>query len=340
MRQKLQRLGILCLACFAIVVSLRGATAHEIRPAYLQVDETSPGRYQVLWRTPVLSGVQLPVQLDLPDGARNLTEPTVKVLSDSILERRLVDAGPKGLAGKRIVFDGLQATLTDVFVRVQLLGRPSSTTLVRPAENWVDIGVPESWPSILATYVAMGTMHILSGPDHLLFILGLMALAGSRWMLVKTITAFTVAHSITLALASLGVVHFPSASLEALIALSIFFLGAEMVRRLRGGDSLALRNPWIVAFAFGLLHGFGFAGGLSLAGLTTAEIPLALLSFNIGVEFGQLAFVASVLLLLKLCDTLEMRWPRWASYAPAYLVGGLGAFWTIGRVSIVLAGSP
>lgn len=327
------------VACLVAMGSLHGAVAHEIRPAYLQVDEIAPGRYQILWRTPVLSGAPLPVELHLPDDVRDLIEPVVQVLPDSVVERRLVDAKSKGLAGQRIAFDGLQITLTDVFVRVNLLGRPSTTTLVRPSENWVDIGVPEGWLSIISKYVAMGALHILSGPDHLLFVLGLVALAGSRLTLIKTITAFTVAHSITLALATLGVVHFPAASLEVLIALSIFFLGPEMVRRLRGGDSLALRGPWIVAFAFGLLHGFGFAGGLSLAGLAPIEIPPALLAFNVGVELGQLAFVAVILLLLRLSELLEVYWPRWTRFAPAYVVGGLGAFWTISRITTVLAGS-
>ena len=338
MRVSWRLAGPWLFACLVAVALVQSAAAHEIRPAYLQVDEISPGRYQILWRTPVLAGAPLPVQLHLPDSVHDLTAPSVQALSDSVVERRLVDAGSKGLAGQRLAFDGLQATLTDVFVRVNLLGRPSATTLVRPSENWVDIGVPEGWLSILSKYLVMGTMHILSGPDHLLFVLGLIALAGSGWMLIKTITAFTVAHSITLALATLGVVHFPSASLEVLIALSIFFLAPEMVRRLHGGDSLTLRGPWIFAFAFGLLHGFGFAGGLSLAGLAPVEIPPALLAFNVGVELGQLAFVAVVLLLLRVSVAMDFHPPRWTRFAPAYLVGGLGAFWTISRITAVFAG--
>jgi hydrogenase/urease accessory protein HupE len=155
---------------------------------------------------------------------------------------------------------------------------------------------------------------------------------------VKTITAFTVAHSITLALATLGYASVPLPPLNAAIALSILFLGPEVVRRWRGGTSLTLRHPWVVAFAFGLLHGFGFASGLVSTGLPQAEIPLALLLFNLGVELGQLAFVALVALLEGSFRVLELRWPRLVERLPGYAVGTLGAYWTIQRTLILVAG--
>jgi len=254
------------------------------------------------------------------------------------VERRLVEAGPGGLAGATVAFYGLQGTLTDVLVRVRLLDGTETTTLVRPAESRVEIGTADSPSTVLAKYFATGVRHILMGVDHLLFVLGLMALVGTGWMLVETITAFTVAHSITLALAALGMVHVPVAPLNLLIALSILFLAPEMVRRLRGDDSLAIRMPWIVAFGFGLLHGVGFAGGLSLAGLPTADVPLALLGFNLGVEAGQLGFVALILLTAAAFRALAVRAPAWARFAPAYVVGALGAFWTIDRFAAALRG--
>ena len=185
-------------------------------------------------------------------------------------------------------------------------------------------------------YLQLGFQHIVFGPDHLLFVLGLMLIVADRWMLVKTITAFTVAHSITLALATLGHVSLPVPALEAAIALSILFLGPEIVRTWRGETSFTLRHPWVVAFAFGLLHGFGFASGLAAVGLPRDEIPLALLLFNLGVELGQLAFVLVLLVLAHGATVLGLKWPLAARRLPGYLVGTLGAFWTIQRTLLVL----
>jgi hypothetical protein len=174
--------------------------------------------------------------------------------------------------------------------------------------------------------------------DHLLFVLGLLLLAKDRWALVKTVTSFTIAHSITLALATFGYASLPIPPLNAAIALSILFLGPEIIRARRGGTSLTIRKPWIVAFAFGLLHGFGFASGLRSMGLPQADVPLALLFFNLGVEAGQLAFVALMLLLERSFRVLEFRWPRAVELLPAYAVGSLGAFWTIDRIALMLGG--
>jgi hydrogenase/urease accessory protein HupE len=171
-------------------------------------------------------------------------------------------------------------------------------------------------------------------------VLGLLLIVTRRWTLVKTITSFTAAHSLTLAVATLGYASAPLPPLNAAIALSILFLGPEIVRARRGGTSPTIRHPWVVAFAFGLLHGFGFASGLDALGLPRAEIPLALLLFNVGVEAGQLAFVLAVLLLARSFRTLEVRWPRPVAWIPAYAVGALGAFWTIERTAALLGGLP
>ena len=189
------------------------------------------------------------------------------------------------------------------------------------------------------SYLYLGIEHILLGVDHLLFVLGLLLIVQNRWMLVKTVTAFTVAHSITLAVATLGIAHVAPAPLNASIALSILFLGPEIVRRWRGETSFTIRHPWIVAFAFGLLHGFGFASGLAQLGLPEDQIPLALLLFNVGVEIGQLGFVLGILLLERAFRLLEFHWPKLIERLPGYLVGTLGAFWTIQRVFILLRGA-
>ena len=157
-------------------------------------------------------------------------------------------------------------------------------------------------------------------------------------MLIKTITSFTVAHSITLAIATLGFASIPLPPLNAAVALSILFLGPEIVRSWRGETSLTISYPWIVAFVFGLLHGFGFASGLSTTGMPSAELPWALLCFNVGVELGQLVFVFLALALAWSFRTLEIRWPRWALAMPGYTVGSLGAYWTIQRSVILIGG--
>ena len=188
-----------------------------------------------------------------------------------------------------------------------------------------------------ATYAGQGVRHILFGADHLLFVLGLLLIVQNRWMLLKTVTAFTVAHSLTLALATLGWVELPVVPLNAMIALSILCLGPEIVRVWRGESSFTIRHPWLVAFAFGLLHGFGFASALTGAGLPREALPLALVSFNVGVELGQLGFIALVLPLERTLRALDVRWPRWAPLLPGYVVGSLGAFWTIQRVALLVA---
>ncbi len=246
---------LLMIAGAAFVPS---CTAHETRPAYLEIKEISPDHYDVLWRTPVNAGMRLPIVLQLPPDVKNVSAPTTQELTDSLLERRsIVVAG--GLGGKRVDFVGLQGTITDVLVRVQVLDGRSWSTIVRPSQAWIDITPNQGRLGVAGTYVVHGIRHILFGPDHLLFVLGLLLIVKNRWMLLKTITAFTVAHSITLAIATLGYANAPTLPLNAAIALSILFLGPEIVKVWRGESSFTIRHPWVVAFAFGLLHGFGFA---------------------------------------------------------------------------------
>jgi hydrogenase/urease accessory protein HupE len=279
--------------------------------------------------------MKLPIALRLPEDVRNLKEPSTEELADSTITRYAIDARPSGLAAKRIEFPGLQGTITDVLVRVEMLDGRSWTTIVHPSQPWVEITAAQSRSQVMGTFVLQGIRHILFGADHMLFVLGLLLIVKDRWMLLKTITAFTVAHSITLAIATLGYAEAPVLPLNAAIALSILFLGPEIVRSWRGETSFTIRHPWVVAFAFGLLHGFGFASALTSAGLPKAELPVALLSFNVGVEIGQLSFVALVLLLERAFRILEVRWPRWAEALPGYAVGSLGAFWTVQRLAIM-----
>jgi hydrogenase/urease accessory protein HupE len=325
-----------------VLVSVFGVStgwAHEARPAYLEIRETAPGRFNVLWRTPVLAGMRLPVVLKLPDEVRNLREPNVQELADSFVERRWIDAGKKGLAGQRIEFTGLQLTITDVLVRVEMLDGRKWTTIAHPSQPWVEIAASQTWLGVAGTYIVQGIRHILFGADHMLFVLGLLLIVKDRWMLLKTVTSFTAAHSITLAIATLGYANAPVVPLNAAIALSILFLGPEIVRSWRGETSFTIEHPWVVAFAFGLIHGFGFASALTSAGLPPKELPLALVSFNVGVEIGQIGFILLVLALERSFRVLEVRWPRWVQALPGYAVGSLGAFWTVQRVAILLGGA-
>ena len=334
----LRRIAACALALLlALLGAMPAAQAHESRPAYLEVKETAPGQYTLLWRTPVLAGKRLPLLLSLPEGVKDIKPPDIQELNDSLIERRWIAAGPQGLAGQRIEIKGLQFTITDALVRFEFLDGRTVQTIVRPSQPWVEVAATQTRWQVMGTYVVEGIRHILFGADHLLFVLVLLLIVADRWMLVKTVTAFTVAHSITLALATLGVANMPALPLNALIALSILFLGPEIVRVWRGQTSFTIRHPWVVAFAFGLLHGFGFASAMTSAGLPHHDLPLALLSFNIGVELGQLAFVALVLALERSFRVLQLNWPRWVQALPGYVVGSLGAFWTIQRIAPLIA---
>ncbi len=331
------RLGLLLGLVIALLMATFGAppdaSAHESRPAYLEIEESAPGQFAVRWRTPVLAGMRLPVALRLPDGVRETREPMVEHLSDSVLERRWIETGEAGLSGHRIGFPGLELTITEAVVRIATQDGVNWMGIARPNQPWVEVEADRGTLAVAVDFTRQGIEHILQGFDHLLFVFGLLLLVPGRWMLVKTVTAFTVAHSITLAAATLGYVRPPAAFVEAAIAMSIVFLAVEILRARRGETSLAIRRPWLVAFAFGLLHGFGFASVLSDAGLPQSDIPTALLFFNIGVEIGQLLFVAAVLLTTRILARLYGAWREGGSLFSAYLIGTLGAFWMLQRVS-------
>ena len=332
--QRRRRAWSLSLAALAVVAFGTNASAHEARPAYLELTETLPDRYDVVWRTPVLAGVRLPLVLQLPEGASNLVEPRLRELPDSVVERQIISA-PGGLGGKRIEFVGLQATITDVLVRVQTRDGAHATTLVHPSQPWVEIAAARGPFAVARTYLMHGIDHILFGYDHLLFVFALILIVPNLRMLVTTVTAFTVAHSITLALATLGFVHVLGPPVEATIALSILLLACEIARSRAGEPSLIARWPWVVAFSFGLLHGFGFASALSEIGLPRGDIPLALFAFNVGVEVGQLVFIAAVLALLGLARRIPISdgVSRQARPVATYAIGTLAAFWFVERVA-------
>jgi hydrogenase/urease accessory protein HupE len=327
--------GFMLALLLSLFTTTMDVSAHEVRPAYLQIDQIGQNRFSVLWRTPILAGMRLPVLLKFSDGIRQVTVPMERELSDSVVERSMIEA-PGGLPGERVTFVGLQATITDVMVRVKLEDGTVSTTLVRPAQPWIDIQAGQNSFEVARLFVVEGIGHILFGFDHLLFVAALMLIVRNWRVLVKTITAFTVAHSITLTFATLGWVALPSGPVEVMIAFSIVLVGAEIVRMERGRTSLTVEWPWIVAFAFGLLHGFGFAGALQDLGLPRDDIPLALFCFNLGVEIGQLMFVAAILMAVAALRRI-VGVPRSAIVASAYAIGIMAAYWTIERLQSMLA---
>ena len=272
----------------------------------------------------------------IPEGCTLRTEDNQQQVSPGSVVVRGVLRCEGGIKDKILAIAGLETTITDVLVRVHHADGRLESHLLRPSSPMVTLGGSTTGGERALAYLRLGVQHILLGVDHLLFVLGLLLIVNSTATLVKTITAFTVAHSVTLAIATLGYASAPALPLNAAIALSILFLGPEIVRRWRGETSFTIRHPWVVAFAFGLLHGFGFASGLTAMGLPQAEIPLALLLFNVGVEIGQLFFVMMILLLARSFRTLEIRWPRTVELLPGYAVGGLGAFWVIQRFAILL----
>jgi hydrogenase/urease accessory protein HupE len=328
----MRRLGLAA----ALLTVASAASGHEIRPGYLELRESSAGSYELLWKKPAGGEVEIRIAPVIPEGCQFVSPDRQQITPGSVLVRGTLQC-EGGIAGKILRIAGLETTVTDVLIRIHHADGRIESHLLRPSSPSAALGALTTTAERAFAYLRLGVEHILLGVDHLLFVLGLLLIVSDRWMLVKTITSFTLAHSITLAIATLGYAEAPLPPLNAAIALSILFLGPEIVRVWRGETSFTIRHPWIVAFAFGLLHGFGFASGLTSMGLPRAEIPLALLLFNVGVEVGQIAFVGLVLLLERSFRTLEIRWPRFAAPLPGYVVGTLGAYWTIQRTLLLFS---
>jgi len=315
--------------------------AHEVRPSYLELRETLPGEYSVLWKTPMVGDARLALEPEFSGTVEHTSPVVTHRPPGAAVQTWTVRAG--ALRGQTLRIRALEGTMTDALVRIQFADGTSWTQRLTPSIPAAAVPLRESPLTVAGVYFKLGVEHILLGIDHLLFVFALLIIARGTWQLVKTITAFTVAHSITLGLATLGTVHVPQKPTEALIALSIAFLATEIVRGRSGRQGMAWRAPWIVAFAFGLLHGFGFAGALAEAGLPEAHVPVALLFFNVGVEAGQLVFVAVVLAGLTLLrrivvappgtGTSAAGLPQWMALAPAYVIGTSATFWIFERVA-------
>jgi hypothetical protein len=317
--------------------------AHEVRPGYLELSEVDATHFDVVWKIPAKGDRRLGLYVRLPEHCR-AGEPTTQLVRGAWVERWSATCDSEWV-GSTIRIDGLPSTRTDVLARVQRIDGSVQTVRLTADEPQFTIAAKPHRSDVAWTYTVLGIEHILGGVDHLLFVLALLFLVGSWGRLVGTITAFTLAHSVTLAAATLGWVHVPQAPVEATIALSIVFVAAELLRqRLPGAKAgLAERKPWLVALAFGLLHGLGFAGALREVGLPEQEIPLALTFFNVGVELGQIAFVTAVFAALGGVAWLRTRllglttdpWQLIRRLAPpaAYAIGALATFWLLDRTA-------
>ncbi len=312
-----------------LIVGL-SAKAHEVRPAYFSVTQQSDSTYQIVWKIPALGTAIPKIYPILPKGWEVLEEQS-NLLPDNLRRTYLVKVS-NGIEGKTLRFDGLNKTLMEVLISIRKSDGIQYSTRIKPSNPSYLIPVTPDRFSVIKTYLLLGFEHILLGIDHLLFVLALLLLTKGFKMILKTITAFTIAHSITLSLAALGFVGLPGAPVEAVIALSIVFLAVELVHYLNGRKGLTAQFPWVVAFIFGLLHGFGFASALVDLGLPQTDIPWALLFFNVGVELGQVAFVVVALGIMWLISKTKIKWPKWAEKVPPYAIGSLASFWMIERL--------
>ncbi|WP_193548164.1 HupE/UreJ family protein [Aestuariivirga litoralis] len=321
------------LSLFALLLAMAcPAAAHEIRPAYLQIDETAQAQYSVLWKVPAIGDRRLAIYVRFPAECQNLGEPVGSIDGATYFERWKLSC--KGsLKGRSVTIDGLRTSMTDVLARISWTDGTTEVARLTPEHPVLILKGVQSIPLIAWTYFVLGVEHILGGVDHLLFVLALMLLIRERWMLLKTITAFTLAHSITLAGAALGYFSLPQKPVEATIALSIAFVASELVKMKPGERRLSEAYPWVVAFSFGLLHGFGFADALKEIGLPQKDVPLALLTFNLGVEAGQLMFVGAVLLMYAALKTVTTVPNSRARVAAAYVIGIVATVWFIDRLA-------
>lgn len=324
--------GPVLLLWFAILAFCASARADVFRPAYLELRQQSADSYDVLWKVPAQGDLRLALYVRMPEGTTMLQQPRAEFIGGAHVERWRVRHA-HGLEGRSIAIDGLTGSNSDVLVRVVRTDGAEQVARLLPSSTSFVVAGAAGAVEVARTYFVLGVHHILAGVDHLLFVLALLLIVRGIKRVIVTITAFTVAHSVTLAAATLGFISMPSAPVEATIALSIVFVAAEIVRGLQRRPGVTARWPWLVAFIFGLLHGLGFAGALSEVGLPPNAIPAALLFFNVSVEAGQVLFVAGIGVTATLARRVRWAWPRWTQYAPAYAIGGIAMFWVIERVA-------
>ncbi len=317
-------LGLLLLAGVA------PAHADELRPGYIELTQQTATEWKLIWKAPILGGLATRAKPLLPDYCRLVLE-TPQLAGPAVVAKGIVTCS-KPLDGAVVGLNGMEPGSTDALLRVAPLGRPVQTERLTPAASSFTVSaVPDRW-QVARTYFVIGVEHIVAGFDHLLFVVALVLLLQRGWSVVAAATAFTLAHSITLAGTTLGLIGLPQAPVEATIALSIVFLAVEIIKARPGEPRLSERLPWVVAFLFGLLHGFGFAGALREIGLPETDVPMALLTFNLGVEAGQLLIIAATVAVLAALARFAPQARRPANIASTYLIGAVASFWFIERI--------
>lgn len=313
-----------------LLVTASQLFAHEVRPAYLGITQTSDSTFQVIWKIPAL-GDRAPKIYPIFPESWNLESIDERLLPGAV-KRQWTVTTDEDIHGAQIYVDGLAATMIDVLINIELQEEENYSKIISADLPFYTVPLEPSNTDVIWTYLVLGVDHIIFGIDHLLFVLALIFVTNGKWKIIKTVTAFTLAHSITLSLAALGYASIPIPPVEAIIALSIVFLAKEIIQHTPDKPSLTYQKPWLVAFAFGLLHGFGFASALSETGLPQTAIPLALAFFNIGVELGQIGFVLVILVCLYGIRSLKVKWPIWVEQSPIYAIGGMSFYWLIDRV--------
>lgn len=320
-----------CISILLIILTCNvDGNCHETRPAYLRITEVNPNSYEAVWKIPANQNriINLIPLLDDQNNWQLMDE----TLNSNSLTRYYSFVTEESINGKELSIQNMGKTLIDALIQIDLNDKTSYTFMLTPSDSEIIIPSEESYTQMIRTYFILGVEHILLGFDHLLFVLGLFLIIPSWRMLLKTITAFTLAHSITLILASLGMIDIPISPVEAVIALSIVLLAREIISYHRGESSLIIRRPWIVAFIFGLIHGLGFAGALNEIGLPQKSIPTALVIFNIGVEIGQIVFLICISIIIQFIRKTSIQSIIETKVLP-YAIGSLGAFWLIERVA-------
>jgi len=315
-----------------LIVPMMQANADEFRPVLLDIKERDTGWFDVTWKVPTKGDKAMQLTIKLPEKLQLLGTPDVKRVPGAIIEQATYKNTSHSLVGEKFSTEGLSSLQTNVLFHIEMKDGTLYSAVLNSTEPAFIIPEQASKLEVASAYTKMGAIHILEGVDHLLFVLALLLLVSGFGPLLKAVTAFTVAHSITLAMATLDVLHLPSAPTEAIIALSILFLATEIIHQRKGEIGVTERYPWIVAFLFGLFHGLGFAGALSEIGVPQHEVPLALFTFNVGVEIGQLIFIGAVLGLFAALRRIPVTVPKESWRILPYTIGSIAAFWTIERV--------
>lgn len=314
----------------AVICSQNIAWADDARPAYLEIKSIENASYSVVWKRPELSGRAVALSPVFPEVCETRKLFQERSIDNVRYVEMVLDCSPNGLSGKSINIEGIETSFREVVVKL-ILDERESTYILKASNPSLSIDENFSPQNVVVGYISMGVSHILHGIDHLFFVLALIFLVSNSKSLFKAITAFTISHSLTLIGTVMGWFYLPVPFVEAIIALSIFFLAIEMVRKRAGKTSLTIAKPWLPAFGFGLIHGFGFASAITIIGLPTSDVAIALLSFNIGVEIGQLLFVIPIYIFINWVKNWKWKWVL--DNGASYIIGSVAFFWMLTRMA-------